>query len=197
MSRNRLVIISAGVGLIMLLVLVVVIFSWRRQPMADVADTKDQQQTNSPTTNTTTTITTNSNQATTNSTTPVTIDRDDRQAITSTVTSFTGRFGSYSTDTHFENIERSRYLMTAAMSKQADQIIAAGLSENGFSSVETMVTTVTITDFSAGASGATVEVAGRQTKRMGQGSVEYNNVTARITLKKVEATWLVDSFRWL
>ncbi len=141
----------------------------------------------------------------TNSTVPDTIpdtlvepvEQNDRQAITAAARSFTERYGSYSSDTNFENVERSRYLMTETMSKQADKLINPSQSAAEFTSVTSAVTGVTLTDFAEGATGATVTVAVRQKTIVGQQDPTYRNVTARLTLKKVSNTWKIDSFRWL
>lgn len=148
--------------------------------------------------NTNTTTTTNSSENTNIDTPrPTSVERSERQAITGAATSFTERFGSYSSDTNFENIERSRYLMTAAMESTADDIIEDGQSDAQFTSVDSTVAGVAITDYADGSTGATVEVSVRQTQRVGQGTTTYENKTARLTLEKEGDRWLVDSFRWL
>ncbi len=196
MNRRRLLIIAA----IILLVLIgigIALWLWLRNP--DVV-TVTNTNTNAVV-NTNATTVTNTNSSTNTTTDPIantTIDRSERQAISSVASSFTERFGSYSSDTNFENIERSRYLMTDAMSNQGDRIIQAGQSQDdGFSSVDSVAAGVTITDYEDGATGATVEVSVRQTKRVGEGTVSHVNAKARLTLKKENSRWLVDSFRWL
>lgn len=197
---NRRLIIISIVTLVLLLAIGLAVWLLQQEPTTDTVDTN----TNDTTTNTNTTVTTTNTDTSTDTTTDATtvaVDRDDRQAITSVSSSFTKRFGSYSTDTNFENIERSRYLMTTTMSDQADRIIQAGQNNDTagdtFSSVDSVVTGVTITDFADGATGATVEVSVRQTQRIGQGTTNYANAKARATLKKEGDRWLVDSFRWL
>lgn len=198
MNRKLIIgIISAAV--ILLLVIIVLFIVLSRQPADQVIT--DTTNTNQVTTNTTTTTT---DASTTNNTnqdaavdTVVVVQLDDRQAITSSSRSFTERFGSYSSDTNFENIELSRYLMTDAMSAQADKLIAQGQDTSTFFSVESEVTGVTLTDYADAATGATVEVAVRQKKTVSQQQPVYSNLTARLTLKKVGASWKVDSFRWL
>lgn len=195
MNRRRLIIIVA-VAVLVIIGIIIAIWLYSRTP-----ETSSSANTNTVVPNTTNTNTvTNTNSTVDPVTNPVantTIDRSERQAITSVSTSFTERFGSYSSDTNFENIERSRYLMTEAMSKQGDKIIQDGQSQDGFSSVDSVVAGVTITDYADGATGATVEVSVRQTQRVGEGSISYNNTQARLTLKKEGTRWLVDSFRWL
>ncbi len=197
MNRKLIIaIISAVVLLLIGLLVIWLIVS--RTPADDT--TTDTTNTNQVTADTNTTTTTTTTDSTTTDTTPVTtvvVQQDDQQAITSSSRSFTERFGSHSSDTNFENIERSRYLMTDAMSQQADQLIAKGQDTSTFLSIESTVTGVTLTDYSDGATGATVEVSVRQKKTVGQQAATYSNEIARLTLKKVGASWKVDSFRWL
>lgn len=185
------IIIAAGVLLIATLILLIIAL---RKPQPSVPTNTN------PTIITTDTVVDTTTTVTTDTTIPETtepVEQDDRQAITAAARSFTERYGSYSTDTNFENIERSRYLMTEAMSKQADKVIQPGQSDNAFSSVTSAVTSVTFTDFSDGSTGATVEVAVRQKTVIGQTDPTYRNVRARLTLKKIDTSWKIDSFRWL
>lgn len=192
-------VIAAGVLFVAIVILFVII---RLQTPTSTTTTSTT--TNS---NTTTDTTTTTNTETSTDTTLVTeTDEeevvstegvDDITSITRLARNFTERYGSYSTDTNFANIEQTRSMMTSAMSAQADRVIAQGGNTGEFSSVESRATNVRITDFSSGATGATVEADVRQTTITGQGDPMYNNVTARLTLKKEGMAWKVDSFRWL
>ncbi len=195
MSRRNLIIVISA----LLLVVVLAIVLWFVFGNSNQTDVQTDGNTNTnATSNTNTTITDTTSQNTNTETTNTqTVDRNERQAISSVASSFTERFGSYSTDTHFENIERSRYLMTDAMNRQADTIVRQGESADDFASVLSTVTGVSITDYSDGATGATAEVSVRQTLRDGVGNTTYENKKANLTLKKVGSQWLVDSFRWL
>lgn len=198
MNRKLIIgIISAAVVLLLVIIGLFVILS--RQPADQViTDTTNTNQVTTNTTTTTTTTTTDSSTTNnTNQATAVVVQLDDRQAITSSSRSFTERFGSYSSDTNFENIELSRYLMTDAMSAQADKLITQGQDTSTFFSVESEVTGVTLTDYAEAATGATVEVAVRQKKTVSQQEPVYSNLTARLTLKKIDHSWKIDSFRWL
>lgn len=195
MNRKVLIAIVVAAGILLLATLILLVLALRQpKPTTNVA-TDTVTTTTTDTVSDTTTTTTSTDTAPVETTQPV--EQNDRQAITAAARSFTERFGSYSTDTNFENIERSRYLMTQAMEKQADQIIAQGRAADGFTSVTSEVTSVTLTDFADGATGATVEVAVRQKTTVGQADPTYTNVTARVTLKKVNSGWKIDSFRWL
>ncbi|MFA6475563.1 MAG: hypothetical protein WCV88_05195 [Patescibacteria group bacterium] len=190
MSKRNLIIILAII-IIVIIGVILAIMLWPKTP------TQTQTTTNTTTETVTETTVTNSSDNTNTTTVPTTIVRDDRQALASAATSFTERYGSYSTDTGFENIERSRYLMTPDMEKQADQLLKVGRTSDTFNSVTSQVTSIKYTDYSAGATGATLELSVRQTNQVGQGSIDYSNKTARVTLKKTDKEWLIDSFRWL
>ena len=88
--------------------------------------------------------------------------------------------------------------MTDTMAAAADKIVSNNAQKsNDFNSVESRVMTTVLTDYVAGATGATAEVSVRQTIVAGQADPTYSNQTARLTLIKVNDTWKVDSFRWL
>ncbi|MBI4407393.1 MAG: hypothetical protein HY565_02730 [Candidatus Kerfeldbacteria bacterium] len=196
--NRKLIIAIIGAAVLLLVGLVIIWFIVSRVPADDTntaSTNTNQVRTNTDTT--TTTTTTDSTTTDTTQDTTVVVQQDDQQAITSSSRSFTERFGSYSSDTNFENIERSRYLMTDTMSQQADKLISQGQDNSTFFSIESDVTGVTFTDYTDGATGATVEVAVRQKKTVGQQAAVYSNQIARLTLKKVGGSWKVDSFRWL
>ncbi|HBY74216.1 MAG TPA: hypothetical protein DEG44_06045 [Candidatus Kerfeldbacteria bacterium] len=195
MNKKIIIGIVIAAGVLLLAVLILLIIALRQPQPATDTQTNETTTTTDVTTTTNSTTTSTTDTTTTETTQPV--EQDDRQAITAAARSFTERFGSYSTDTNFENIELSRYLMTESMSKQSDKIIDAGQTTAKFTSVTSAVTGVTLTDFADGATGATVEVAVRQKTTVGQADATYSNVTARLTLKKVSNTWKIDSFRWL
>lgn len=195
MNRKIIIGIIVAAGVLLLATIVVLVVVWQKTLQTNSLPEADQPLADNST-NSTVTVTT----STTDTTVPETVvpvEQDDRQAITATTRSFTERYGSYSSDTNFENVERSRYLMTEAMSKQADKVIKQGQASAEFTSVTSEVTSVTLTDFADGATGATVEVAVRQKTIVGQQDPTYQNVTARLTLKKVNNGWKIDTFRWL
>lgn len=186
--------VAAGVLLVAVLMLLFIALA--RKPAA--TPTTNTNTTSSTKTNTTTTTDGGSVTNTTTAVQPNAATVDDYTSITRLARNFTERYSSYSTDTHYENIEQSRWMMTPAMSTQADKIIAQDKQANStFYSVSSQATNVTVTDFVAGATGATVAVEVRQTMISGQSDPTYQNRTARLTLQKDGAAWKVDSFRWI
>lgn len=187
-------VIAAGVLLLAVIILLLV----ARSQTPQAIDTTNETTTAVDTTTSTTTETTGT---TTTPDTDVVINDaivDDASSITRLARNFTERYTSYSTDTNYANIEESRDMMTAQMSIQADQVIANDQQDNTvFYSVVSQATNVLLTDFVAGATGATIEVSVRQTLTTGQANPTYQNRTARLTMKKEGVTWKVDSFRWL
>lgn len=203
MTRKRLIIALTIAVLLIIIIGIGLFLFFRTTPTTPSQSAETNQVT--PTNTTVVTTTSESNGTVTpnpTNTTPVAAanlqpTKDDLRII-STARSFTERYGSYSTDTHYANIESSRSFMTDAMSAQADKIIAAGqASGTTFLSVATQAVNVTVTDYSAGASGATVQVDTRQTTTQGQAAPTTKNATVRLTLKKIGNTWKVDTFQWL
>lgn len=193
MNRRIIIIIIAAAGILLLGTLLVLLVAWRQKPPITTVVTNTIQ-TNTATT-TANTNETNTVDVTTDTASPAVLN--DEAALRRVINNFTERFGSYSTDTNYENIELARSLMTATMAKTADNIISQNSQKaDTFYSIETTVMTTTLTDYSADATGATAEVNARQTIIEGQANPSYRNQTARLTLVKVADTWKVDSFRW-
>ncbi|EKD76539.1 MAG: hypothetical protein ACD_43C00068G0002 [uncultured bacterium] len=198
MNKRILITIVVAAGVLLLGALIILIIVLRRQPVVDSTSTNTN--INTTTTQTNTAVTTNTNAVVTNDATTNTIvpALDDESALRRVINNFSERFGSYSTDTNYENIELTRSLMTETMSKTADSIINKDeQKQTEFYSIESKVMNTTLTDYTPDATGATAEVSVRQTIIAGQANPSYQNKTARLTLVKVKDTWKVDSFRWL
>lgn len=200
MNRRILIGIIVAAGVLLLGTLVLVVVMWLQQP-EPIATNNENANTvvNAANTNTTTTTTTSTaTDTTTDTTSATTVVLDDEATLRRVINNFTERFGSYSTDTNYENIALSRSLMTDTMAAAADKIVSNNTQKNNdFHSVESRVMTTVLTDYVTGATGATAEVSVRQTIIAGQADPTYSNQTARLTLIKVNDTWKVDSFRWL
>lgn len=201
MKRTLLISLIAVAAAILLGTVVLLLVVSRQQPVVD-ANVNAITNTQIDTTNTITTTTTTSDTTTIDTTTPTTTTdsptMNDEAALRRVINNFTERFGSYSTDTNYENVALSKSLMTDNMAKAADKIVAKNQQSSGeFYSVESRVMTTTLTDYATGSTGATAEVDVRQTIIAGQANPTYKNITARLTLIKVNDTWKVDSFSWL
>lgn len=200
MNKKALLILVVAAGALLLAVIILLIVARSQAPQANDTTTDATNETTT-TIDTTTSTTTETTGTTTTPDTDVVINDaivDDASSITRLARNFTERYTSYSTDTNYANIEESRDMMTAQMSTQADQVIANDQQDNTvFYSVVSQATNVSLTDFVAGATGATIEVSVRQTLTTGQANPTYQNRTARLTMKKEGVTWKVDSFRWL
>lgn len=200
MNKKLLIGLIIGAAALLLGTLILLLVVSRKQPAVDtIVNSTTNTQTNTTTTTTTNTTTSNTTTADTTTTNlTVSSTMDDETALRRVINNFTERFGSYSTDTNYENVALSKSLMTEKMEKAADKIVANNQQLNGeFYSVESRVMTTTLTDYSNGSTGATAEVDVRQTIINGQAEPTYRNITARLTLTKVEDTWKVDSFSWL
>lgn len=197
MNRKLLIGLIVGAAALLLGTLVLLLVVSRQSPVVDtVVNTTTNSSTS--TTNTTTTSSNVNPADTTTTTATVSPAMDDETALRRVINNFTERFGSYSTDTNYENVALSKSLMTNTMMKSAEKVVANNQPPSEeFYSVESRVMTTTLTDYSNGSTGATAEVDVRQTIIQGQANPTYRNVTARLTLKKVDDTWKVDSFSWL
>ncbi len=89
--------------------------------------------------------------------------------------------------------------MTENMQAKADNLISKQARNNTkeFYGVTTQVITVIITDYSTGATGATVEVDVRKTETKGLADPESVSDKARLQMKKEGPAWKVDNFTWL
>jgi ABC-type glycerol-3-phosphate transport system substrate-binding protein len=200
MNKRLIMVIIIAAAVLLLATLVLLLIALGRTPATNTTTDNTNTITTNTTVTTTTTTTTSdtTTDSTTNTTTSEPVPPDDETALRRVVNNFTERFGSYSTDTNYENITLARSLMTATMSKTADTIIANNAQQSDtFYSVESRVMTTTLTDYAADATGATAEVDVRQTIVSGQTNPTYRNQSARLTLVKAGDTWKVDSFKWL
>lgn len=111
---------------------------------------------------------------------------------------FVERFGSYSTESDYQNVEDVLTLATAGFQDELEQLaIDARRSENGlYYGVSTQILTVATESESD-----TVAVLRFTTQREeaagSPGNVSIRNQDILVTLEKVGDGWLVSSFEWL
>ncbi|MDP3970241.1 MAG: hypothetical protein Q8P90_00935 [bacterium] len=201
MDRKLLIRISAVVGALLLIGLIIALIMFFSgsdvQPDDNqnvVSDT--QLDTGDSTTSTSSTSTDNGDTGNQNGTSGVVLN--DRSLIISRANSFTERYGSYSSDTDFENVTALRSFMTDDMSKIADNLVEKQTSKlkDEFYGVTTQAISSDIIDYEDGATGATVKVSTRRTETIGTGDPEIKSETARLQLKKIGNSWKVDNFQW-
>lgn len=185
----------AGVLLIASIIVSVVLL--RQQSSTDTTDTNPTNQVSTTVTTTTTAGETATNATTTNPVADSAVAPDDRSSIISIANSFIERYGSFSSDSNHENLQALRSFMTEALQQTSAKLENKADTNKEFYSITTQAVTATITDYSAGATGATVEVSTRRTETKGLAPSTYFNQTARLQLKKVAEAWKVDMVKWL
>lgn len=204
MNKKLLIGIISAAGILLVSTLIIVVIALRSQPESQTNNTND-------TTNTENTTNTNSETNTTTSTdsqtdTGVNTNTDDtsnvvlsnqRTSISRAATSFTERYGSYSSDSNFDNIEVLDSVMTENMKKQAENVIKNGLGTKEYYSIATQAASVNFVDYVDGSTGATLEVFTRRTEQKGLNDPVIFSQTARLQLNRVDNQWKIDSFKWL
>lgn len=205
MNRNLLIGLIASAVVILVLVLGFAAFvlfgsNTNRDANSDSGDqTISDENINIDNTETTTTNNSTGPDGSSESTSVTTINPSitDKSLIIGLATSFTERFGSFSSDTGTDNIDASLSFMTDSMRDYVNNIGNQTNSTNGdFYGITTQVVNVYFTDYSAGATGATVEVATRRTENKDNNDSNIFSQSARLQIKKVGGSWRVDRFDW-
>lgn len=203
MNKKLLIGIIVAAGILLVSTLIVVVIALRSQPEPqthanDNTNTENTTNTNSETNTTTSTdsqtdTTTNTNSENTSNV----VLSNQRTSISRAATSFTERYGSYSSDSNFNNIEALNSVMTENMKKQAKNVIKNGLGTKEYYSITTQAVSVNFIDFVEGSTGATLEVFTRRTEQKGLNDPTIFSQTARLQLNRVDNQWKIDSFKWL
>lgn len=129
---------------------------------------------------------------------PATASAEDiaRAQVKATAMQFAERYGSYSTEGHYQNLRDLFPLMTAALKQSTQAMITTG--ENGaptttFVGVMTKAVSSKITAFTMTA--ATVEVACQRVTTTGSDS-RTSYETLILEFRKEGSVWKADSARW-
>lgn len=110
------------------------------------------------------------------------------------VKTFAERFGSYSTDNHFENLESLKPMMTEVMIAYTNKIIADGNKSKDYFGVTTRVISQATEQETATQVVVRVKTQRQETKADGTTRVFYQDLV--LTLVKVGNSWLVDQAKW-
>lgn len=203
MNKKLLIGIIVTAGILLVSTLIIVVIALRSQPEQktnanDNTNTENTTNTNSETNTTTSTDSqtdTNTN-ANPDDTSNVVLSNQ-RTSISRAATSFTERYGSYSSDSNFDNIDALDSVMTEDMKKQAQNVIKNGLGTKDYYSIATQAASVNFVDYVDGSTGATLEVFTRRTEQKGLNDPVIFSQTARLQLNRVDNQWKIDSFKWL
>lgn len=110
--------------------------------------------------------------------------------------SFTERYGSFSNQNEFENLERLMIYMTAKLQKETNQLIEsqAGVDNSVYYGVTTAVVSLSLEKLEG--ERAVVMVSTRRRESKEGSSANVFSQTARMVLVKEGGEWLVDKFEW-
>lgn len=204
MNKKILIGIVIAAGVLLISTLIIVMIALRSKDSDTTTNTNENVSIeNTNNTNSNTTTTTNSDVSNGSTTDPTTDDSSNvvlsnqRTSISRAATSFTERYGSYSSDSNYENIEALTSVMTQNMQKQSEKLVNTGLGTGEQYSISTQAVSVEFIDFVEGSTGATLEVYTRRTEQKGVNDPVVFSQTARLQLNKVDNQWKIDSFKWL
>ncbi len=195
MNKKRIILLAVIAGILLISIIVLLMIAQRFQPEASTVVTVSN--TNQSTGDTTiVSANTNNTNAVADTVIPVNSGTvDSKTSVYQTARFFTERYGSYSTDNEYENIDSVQAFMTPAMQASATAVRQQVVT-NTYYGISTQATNVKFIDFTPSATGATVEVITRRTETTGIDTKQFTQ-TARLQLKKVNEAWLVDIFKWV
>ena len=107
---------------------------------------------------------------------------------------FAERYGSYSTETNFQNLKDLLPVMTAALQTKTQTTIAAGVPTGGFVGVTTRSITAKITSESTAATAITVTTQRSENKA---GVTRVYTQDLELKLVKVADSWQADEATWV
>ncbi len=124
---------------------------------------------------------------------PISQEESIKKAVQQLAKIFIERFGSYSTDSNFSNINEVQALVTPTLWERIKPKTAAPATGQ-FVGVTTQVITMEITKYEADKSAAITLTAIRSENKSGQETRTQS--IANVTMVKSGNNWLVDSFAW-
>lgn|SRR3989338_1830740 len=108
---------------------------------------------------------------------------------------FTERYGSWSTDSSYQNLKDLYPSVTSNLKKELDQTIAAGIiSDSGFRGAETRVINMNLDSYTQSRAQVTVTAQQVTTDTLLQESVSYRQL--ELSIVSQGGFWYVDSAQW-
>ncbi|OGY92712.1 MAG: hypothetical protein A3B31_01650 [Candidatus Komeilibacteria bacterium RIFCSPLOWO2_01_FULL_53_11] len=108
---------------------------------------------------------------------------------------FTERYGSWSTDSSYQNLKDLYPSVTSNLKKELDQTIAAGIiSDSGFRGAETRVINMNLDSYTQSRAQVTVTAQQVTTDTLLQESVSYRQL--ELSMLQQGGFWYVDSAQW-
>ncbi len=124
---------------------------------------------------------------------PLTSEEAVKKGVQQLAKIFIERYGSYSTDSNFQNVSEVQALVTPALWERIKPKTTPAATA-AFVGVTTEVVTMDMNSFQADAKAEVVLTAIRAETKGGQETRTQG--TATVTMVKVGTNWLVDSFVW-
>lgn len=122
---------------------------------------------------------------------PLTTEEAQKNAAKQMAKIFMERYGSYSTDNAYANIDSVKNLVTSNLWNQLSSQVKANQTTANFVGVTSKAIVSEIDDWDNDGAKIAVGVS-RQEKRNGQITTSFSNYS--VEMKKVNDSWLVDSF---
>ncbi len=118
------------------------------------------------------------------------------QTLTVVARNFSEKYGSYSTDSNFTNLEEAKLLASAKLSSELQQVIDTASVDDNFYGVTSKALKVTILDLdeSSGTGQVEVNMQRQETKEGMDDFVYYQKIF--LSLIRSGKTWLVDTAQW-
>jgi len=124
---------------------------------------------------------------------PQSTEQIERNAVKQLAKIFIERYGSYSTDSNFQNIKDVQSLVMPALWAKISTKIGSKLDAQNFVGVTTIAVSAVVDEMQSDS--ATVSIMATQTEdKNGARSTVQKNVT--VYLVKSGSNWLVDKFEW-
>ena len=120
----------------------------------------------------------------------------DETMIRSASFSFAARYGSYSNDTHWQNIKDIYNLLSPQMQVTMDAMIASNFPQAGYYSVSTRPLFLKINNQDSGSAQVTVKTQKQEYFSInGQEVIAYQDLN--LALIKIGSEWKIDSAQWV
>lgn len=123
---------------------------------------------------------------------PQTAEDMERNAVKQLAKIFIERYGSYSTDSDFQNIRDVQFLATDSLWQTISAQIGRSAGD-GFVGVTTAVLSSEVTQMNTNSAQVSMTVAQEENKN---GVTNNYSKTVLVYMQKVSGSWLVDKFEW-
>lgn len=196
-QKFLIIIIILAVALIVGISIIYYVYNINQDP--DTVNANANKKLTNTTTVTTNSSTTNTNSSTTETVAPERTEQEEKTFILNLAKNFTERFGTYSNQNDFANLENSKVYATADMQARLDKIIDDNqkYKYQPYFSIDAEATSATLLEYEFGQDSAKAQVVAirQETQSLPDKTTNYNQ-TAEVVLKKQNNTWKIDIITW-